>query len=90
MKQLINLTARALPLANGTVLAAARTEGSERLVETIDESDQRLIDGGFISVREVEVSSLPAAPAAEQSGEPATTGESGKASGTEARSKEKR
>ena len=50
MKQLTNVSTRALPLADGTILAAAGTKGSQRLVEAVDEKDQRLIDRGFINV----------------------------------------
>jgi hypothetical protein len=53
MKELVNLTTRALPLSDGTMLAAKGTDGSVKQVESISDDDARRL-GNMICVREVE------------------------------------
>lgn len=48
MRRLANPHRHPVDLADGTILAAAGTEGSVKEVETVSETDQRRIDDGVI------------------------------------------
>lgn len=52
MKELTNHTTRALPLSDGTILAAAGTAGSVKQVDSLSDDDARRLDG-HIFVRDV-------------------------------------
>lgn len=62
MKEVVNNQARAIPLEDGTVLAAAGTPGSVRTVADLAETDQRLVDRGLIGVRDMPLKAVPAVP----------------------------
>lgn len=55
MKQITNLTMRPVHLGDGTILAAARTEGSVKQVESLSDVDSRRL-GDSISVSDVDAS----------------------------------
>lgn len=63
MKEVVNLTTRALPLSDGTMLAAKGTPGSVKQVESVNEKDARRLSG-MIFIRDVEVA--PVAPASKK------------------------
>lgn len=58
MKEITNLSTRALPLEDGTILAAAGTAGCVKQVESLSDDDARRL-GGMIFVREDEVDPAP-------------------------------
>jgi len=55
MKQITNLTSRPVVLADGTMLAAARTDGSVKQVESLSEVDERRL-GDSIFVSDIDAS----------------------------------
>jgi len=72
MKRLVNNTRQPQMLESGISLAASGTEGSERLVESISEGDERrLVRRGRISVYDAEgvTEGVTPAPLAEPVGE---------------------
>jgi len=74
MKQITNLTSRPVVLEDGTILAAARTDGSVKSVESVSESDARRL-GDSIFVSDVDASDRDGAKksADETSALPATS-----------------
>lgn len=68
MRRLRNLQRHPVSLDDGTILAAAGTEGSVKEVETVSEADQRRIDDGVIAG----VADAPQPPDAPPSQRPAS------------------
>ena len=59
MKEVINQQTQPVVLDDGTILAAAGTDGSVKEVAGISENDQRLLDRGLISVRDQKLKAVP-------------------------------
>lgn len=52
MKEVTNLHTQPLALEDGTVLAAAGTDGATKAVDSVSETDARLVDRNLIIVRD--------------------------------------
>lgn len=61
MKQVTNLHTQPLALEDGTILAAAGTDGATKTVDSLGEADVRLVDRDLISVRDQGLKAVPAA-----------------------------
>lgn len=61
MKIVTNNHTQPLVLEDGTVLAAAGTLGSVKEVAGLGASDERLISGGLISIRDAQLRAVPQA-----------------------------
>jgi hypothetical protein len=55
-----NLHIQPLVLDDGTILAAARTDGSTKTVSSLSENDKRLVQRGLISVCNEPLKAVPA------------------------------
>ncbi len=61
MKEVTNLHTQPLELEDGTILAAAGTEGATKTVKALGERDEkRLVRRGFIFVRDKELKAVSA------------------------------
>lgn len=59
MKEIVNTTSRPVTLQDGTILAAAGTEGSVKRVEHLSEADERRLSESIV-VRDAEIEQPPA------------------------------
>jgi hypothetical protein len=59
MKEVRNLHTQPLDLEDGTILAAAGTEGSTKTVDSLSERDERLVRLNLISVRNQVLKAVP-------------------------------
>ncbi len=68
MKEIVNTTSRPIVLENGTILAAAGTEGSVKRVENISETELARLSGAIV-LRDAEIEQPPSTPKARPEGE---------------------
>jgi hypothetical protein len=66
MKQVTNLYTQPLELEDGTILAAAGSDGSTKTVDSLGEKDNRLLEREWISVRDQGLKAVPSKPTADR------------------------